>query len=213
VVLFLSPNAPGNLMDLHSPLTARALARIQTLFTRYAPHLPPSRLHQAATVALAASRGVLPLLMAAPEQHVPALTRDLHSLLLGYVRPLVSEPGPPQRNVGGRMSRSNVAEGGCTPDEHKRAWPARPIQAVGLFHLDCITTRPVLTGYGSVLALLSVGALLPNEGVQHACIAAWTSAAMPSSVLLAVPFVTLPPAEAGGFSLSRVGVAADQPGP
>ena len=61
--------------------------------------------------------------------------------------------------------------------------------AVGLNHLDCIRSKPVLTGYGSVLAILSVGALLPNESVQHACIAVWTFAAMPSSVLLAVPFM------------------------
>ena len=58
-----------------------------------------------------------------------------------------------------------------------------------LIHLNCTRSKPVLTGYGSVLAVLSLGALLPNEGVQHFCIAAWTFAAMPSSVLLSVPFM------------------------
>jgi AcrR family transcriptional regulator len=84
IVLFVGGDAPGHVMDLQAPLLARTHARIEALLALYAPELPAAQLELGAAVTLAAYKGVLPLLVAADEEQVPALTRELQNLLLGY---------------------------------------------------------------------------------------------------------------------------------
>ncbi|MDH6138540.1 AcrR family transcriptional regulator [Kitasatospora sp. GP30] len=84
LVLFIGGNAPGHVMDLQAPLMVSTHARIQALLTLYAPDLPEARLQLGAAVTLAAYKGVLPLLVEAEEEQVPALREQLKSLLLGY---------------------------------------------------------------------------------------------------------------------------------
>ena len=84
LVLFVGGDTPGHVMDLQAPLMARTHARIQALLSLYAPELPAERSELGAAVTLAAYKGVLPLLVAADEDQVPELTRELQNLLLGY---------------------------------------------------------------------------------------------------------------------------------
>jgi AcrR family transcriptional regulator len=85
LVLFIGADAPGHVIDLQVPLVARTHERIEALLSAYAPHLPEPRLQTAAAVTLAAYKGVLPLLVTAEEEQVPALTAELGDLLLGYL--------------------------------------------------------------------------------------------------------------------------------
>ncbi|WP_370120857.1 TetR/AcrR family transcriptional regulator [Streptacidiphilus sp. MAP12-33] len=84
LALFIGGNAPGHVMDLQAPLMARTHQRIQALLTLYAGNLPAERLDLAAAVALGAYKGVLPLLVEAPQEQVGALTLEVRDLLLGY---------------------------------------------------------------------------------------------------------------------------------
>ncbi|MEZ0069251.1 AcrR family transcriptional regulator [Streptacidiphilus sp. MAP12-20] len=88
LVLFVGGDTPAHVVDLQAPLVARTHARIAALLAIYAPQLPDSELRLAATVTLAAYKGVLPLLVAAEEAQVPALTAELCALLLGYFEQL-----------------------------------------------------------------------------------------------------------------------------
>jgi AcrR family transcriptional regulator len=90
LALFIGGDAPGHIMDLQQPLMARTHARIEALLTLYAPHLPPDRLRLGAAVTLAAYKGVLPLVVEAPEDQVPALADQVKDLLLGYLDRLLA---------------------------------------------------------------------------------------------------------------------------
>lgn len=52
-----------------------------------------------------------------------------------------------------------------------------------------LLNRPVVSCYAVLLLLLTMGAALPWEATAHICIIAWTFLAMPSSILLTVPFM------------------------
>ncbi|WP_042442026.1 TetR/AcrR family transcriptional regulator [Streptacidiphilus jiangxiensis] len=90
IVLFVGGSAPGHVMDLQAPLMARTHQRITALLTLYGPDLPATRLELGATVMLAAYKGVLPLLVEAPEEQVPALTQQLQDLFVGYFERLLT---------------------------------------------------------------------------------------------------------------------------
>jgi hypothetical protein len=84
LVLFIGGSVPGNVMDLQTPLMARTHERIQALLALYGPDLPEERLQLGAVVALAAYKGVLPLIVEAQEEQIPALIEELGRVLLGY---------------------------------------------------------------------------------------------------------------------------------
>ncbi|MFC5909028.1 TetR family transcriptional regulator [Streptacidiphilus monticola] len=83
-VLFMGPDAPQRLVDVHAPLHAELLARMGALLGRYAPEVPEDRIRDVAEVTVAAFKGILPLLVAADEQRLPQLVEEMEQLLLGY---------------------------------------------------------------------------------------------------------------------------------
>ncbi|WP_377269107.1 TetR/AcrR family transcriptional regulator [Peterkaempfera sp. SMS 1(5)a] len=88
-VLLAGPDSPARLHAVHSPLHEAMLSRIATLLRALAPGLTEARVEQTALVTVGVFKGLLPLVLAAPEEHRPALVHELKLVLLGYLRPVV----------------------------------------------------------------------------------------------------------------------------
>jgi AcrR family transcriptional regulator len=84
VVLFVGPDSPSRLAELHQPLHEAMLERIAEMLTVLAPRLPADRLHRASEMAVHMFKGVLPLVLAADPQEQPRYVAELKLSLAGY---------------------------------------------------------------------------------------------------------------------------------
>ncbi|MBC3844176.1 hypothetical protein GXW82_40405 [Streptacidiphilus sp. 4-A2] len=84
IVLFIGPDSPQRLADLHQPLHESMLERIGALLAAIAPQVPAERLHRAAEVAVHMFKGVLPLVLAAAPEDRPLYVAELKLSLAGY---------------------------------------------------------------------------------------------------------------------------------
>jgi AcrR family transcriptional regulator len=83
-VLFAGPDVPQWLADLHAPLHASMLARVEAFIALLAPGLPADDLRRSAEVTVGAFKGLLLPLMAADEQERPAVQAEIGRLFIGY---------------------------------------------------------------------------------------------------------------------------------
>lgn len=84
IVLFLGPDSPQRLSDMHLPLHDAMLERISALLAALAPQVPAEQLHRSAEVAVHMFKGVLPLVLAAPPEDRPPYVAELKRTLAGY---------------------------------------------------------------------------------------------------------------------------------
>ncbi|MEY9964449.1 AcrR family transcriptional regulator [Streptacidiphilus sp. MAP12-16] len=88
-VLFMGPDVPQRLADVHAPLQASLLAGVADLLGALAPQLQPDELQRSAAVALHMFKGVLPLLVTTPPAELPALVEEIKTMFLGYFTVLI----------------------------------------------------------------------------------------------------------------------------
>jgi AcrR family transcriptional regulator len=88
-VLFMGPDVPQRLTDMHAPLHSSMLARVGALIGLLAPGLPAEDLRRSAEITVSAFKGLLPPLMAADEQERPAVRAEIGRLFLGYFTTLI----------------------------------------------------------------------------------------------------------------------------
>ncbi|MHA6763204.1 TetR/AcrR family transcriptional regulator [Streptacidiphilus sp. PAMC 29251] len=89
-VLFMGPDTPQRLADVHAPLHASMLSGVSDLLGRLAPQLPEADRNRSAEVAVHLFKGVLPLIIAAPPAELPALEDEIIRALLAYFSALIS---------------------------------------------------------------------------------------------------------------------------
>jgi AcrR family transcriptional regulator len=91
IVLFVGPDSPQRLEELHLPLHAAMLERIGALLAVLAPQIPAEQLHRSAEVAVHLFKGVLPLVLAASPQERPRYIAELKLTLQGYFGLLIGQ--------------------------------------------------------------------------------------------------------------------------
>ena len=84
IVLFVGPDSPQRLAELHQPLHDAMLERIGALLAVLAPRVPADQLHRSAEVAVHMFKGVLPLILAAGPDERPRYLAELKLSLTGY---------------------------------------------------------------------------------------------------------------------------------
>ncbi|MFC1434599.1 TetR/AcrR family transcriptional regulator [Streptacidiphilus sp. N1-3] len=94
-VLFLGPDTPQRLADVHAPLHAAMLAGVADLLGTLAPRLPEADRNRAAEVAVHLFKGSLPLIVAASLEELPALEDEVIRALLAYFSALVGSSTSP----------------------------------------------------------------------------------------------------------------------
>ncbi|QMU78768.1 TetR/AcrR family transcriptional regulator [Streptacidiphilus sp. PB12-B1b] len=92
IVLFVGPDSPQHLTELHLPLHAAMLERIGALLAVLAPQLPAERLQRSAEVAVHMFKGVMPLVLASAPQDRPAYVAELKLTFEGYFGLLLDLP-------------------------------------------------------------------------------------------------------------------------
>ena len=91
-VLFMGPDIPKRLADVHEPLHASMLAGVADLLGLLAPQLPEADLRRSAEVAVHLFKGALPLVIRASEEELPALEDEIVRALQAYFTCLVDDP-------------------------------------------------------------------------------------------------------------------------
>ena len=84
IVLFVGPDSPQRLADLHQPLHEAMLERIGAMLAALGPQVPAEQLHRSAEVAVHMFKGVLPLVLAAAPEDRPRYLAELKLSLAGY---------------------------------------------------------------------------------------------------------------------------------
>ena len=84
IVLFIGPDSPQRLAELHQPLHDAMLERIGAMLATLGPRVPAEQLHRSAEVAVHMFKGVLPLVLAATPEDRPRYVAELKLSLAGY---------------------------------------------------------------------------------------------------------------------------------
>ena len=88
-VLFMGPDIPTRLAEVHEPLHAAMLTGVADLLGLLAPQLPEAELRRSAEVSVHLFKGALPLIVGATSEELPALEDEIIRALLAYFRELV----------------------------------------------------------------------------------------------------------------------------
>lgn len=88
-VLFMGPDVPQRLSEVHAPLHDSMLADVARLLGLLAPHLPEADRRRSAEVAVHLFKGVLPLVIVAPPEELPALEDEILVAMNAYFRRLI----------------------------------------------------------------------------------------------------------------------------
>ncbi len=93
VVLFVGPDTPQRLTDLHQPLQDAMLARIAALLGAHAPDAAPEQVRRSAEVAVHMFKGLLPLVLTAAPEDRPRYVDEMKLTFLGYFSLLADRSG------------------------------------------------------------------------------------------------------------------------
>jgi len=92
VVLFVGPDSPQRLTELHQPLHDAMLVRIGAILAVLGPQLSAEHARRSAEVAVHMFKGVLPLVLAATPADRPRYIDELKLSLAGYFSLVLSRP-------------------------------------------------------------------------------------------------------------------------
>ena len=84
IVLFVGPDTPQRLTDLHQPLQEAMLVRIAAILGAFAPDAAPEQVRRSAEVAVHMFKGLLPLVLTAAPEDRPRYIDEMKLTFLGY---------------------------------------------------------------------------------------------------------------------------------
>jgi len=97
--LLSDPHLSPELAGAKKPAQRLMFERLDTILAKRVPDLEPARRTRTAEVAVHLFRGLLPLIMSATDEELPALVAETKEVLCGYLSPRVgdrSQSAPPQ---------------------------------------------------------------------------------------------------------------------
>lgn len=89
--LFADPALPNQLTSPGRDLHAAVAGRIEELFALKVPDQPAEERTRTAQVTVALFQGMVPMVVAAPEEERPAVIGELKKVLYGYLSPILGE--------------------------------------------------------------------------------------------------------------------------
>ena len=88
-MLFMGPDIPERLADIHAPLHAAMQARVETFIGLLSPGLPADEARLGAEITVSAFKGLLAPLLAADASRRPAVQAEIAQLFIGYFTTLI----------------------------------------------------------------------------------------------------------------------------
>ncbi|MEU5155465.1 TetR/AcrR family transcriptional regulator [Glycomyces sp. NPDC021274] len=97
--LMSDPHLSPELAGAKKPAQKLMFQRLDQILERRAPDLPAEQRTRTAEVAVHLFRGLLPLIMSATEDELPAIVTETKEVLFNYLSPRIDPDATPQRNT------------------------------------------------------------------------------------------------------------------